>query len=154
MSPRIEELKAQNLPPYGETYYYFIVDLSKSDEFDPNLFDEQARQVNFRSPEYQMVGFPQRYDNSRLKYIVRGDKMVIFRAGLQHSNADRLLPRRGRGRLQSAGDMLIIFQEESPRRLIQGYSETLEGRLPREKSEEYKFGIIKSELGSFFEIRG
>lgn len=140
MSPRveglrpIEQLKGTN---------YFTVDLLSGDgEFNATLFDDQLKQISGSS-----VG-------SVVKFIVVGDKLLVFPEFQQHSMIYAFTEPFFQGQLQCAGAIKFNFsgnEFHGPRRKIYGYSSSLR-ELPREDSDRYKQTVLRETLGEYFVI--
>lgn len=135
MAPEVERLKEEDSPQR-----YFCVNLASQEEFDADLFDEQAKVL--------VGGFA---DFADLKFIVIEDKMLIFPEHLRHQDFYNNIRSELPGILQCAGLITIDFpQDSSPVRQIHGRSPSLDNQLPPEVSQWNKSRIIKPLLGKFF----
>lgn len=87
-------------------------------------------------------------DNVKLKYIVKGDRVFVFDAKINHK--DFLLISDIEGELQSAGFISFIFRQTGVVRHIYGDSSSLQDYLSTEESDEYKEEVMKPRLESHF----
>lgn len=151
--------------PDLKDYCYFFIDLSNEYQFNPELFDENAKAVNSTLPVPNPAN--SKFDPplvSHLKYIVYEGRMLIFTSWLQHARAfgifmsdenSRFIGGRfNRRKLLSAGHIDIDFYSDGIiQRVISGESETLSHLLAVKKSERYKHSTLRKKLGDFFEIK-
>lgn len=140
MSPRVEELRP--IEQLKETNCFTVDLLSGDGEFNATLFDEQLITVSGFS-----VG-------SVVKFIVVGDKLLVFPEFQQHSMIYAFTKPFFQGQLQCAGKIDFNFsgdESRGPRRKIYGYSSSLR-ELPREDSDRYKQTVLGEKLGEYFVI--
>ena len=139
--PIIEAL--QNIEQ-SKNIEYFIVDLTDEETpFDSELFDKQLREICVVS-------------SGIAKFILAGDRFLVFSGGLIHAEMNKHAPRIGlTGALQCAGTIYYDFSEQGrERRKISDFSNSLEeyGLLRRYDSDQYKRTVLKEKLGRFFTI--
>lgn len=141
MAPSIEMLK-ESVAPTNEGVLQIVLD--DSEPFNPELFYKLAQELN------RFFGTAIFW----LKYIVRGNRMILFKEILQHATVSSDLEKMGfDGDLNSAGEMEVRLQEGGIVGTISGYSRSLESILPSNKSYEYREKIIKPALGRHFNFR-
>lgn len=140
MSPRVEGLRP--IEQLKKTNYFTVDLLSGDGEFDATLFDNQLMMVSGYT-----VG-------SAVKFIVVGDKLLVFPHFQIHSTIYTFTEPFFHGQLQCAGEIEFNFsgdESRGPRRKIYGYSSSLR-ELPREDSDRYKQTVLRKTLGEYFVI--
>lgn len=136
MAPRVETPELQN-----GSITRFSVDLNSPDEFNTELFDRLAKEVNCT------------VSVSILKYIVIEGRMWVFSNNESHYGLWTDLKNKGEvGRLQSAGCIEVRHYEILPRRILDDWSSSLDPDLLKSDSNRYKLGPLKEKLGNFFMI--
>lgn len=143
MAPRVEAPEVNN----GKVNC-FSVDINDPSSFDPQLFDQLAKQV----------GYTDGIDTSMLKFVVIGGRMWIFPFEQSHFDFYSRLKVEKVGKLQSAGMVRVKYfipdryDETLVRRNIDDSSDSLESDLLKPDSERYKLGVMKEKLGKFFRV--
>lgn len=144
MSPRAERIETE--VPTEEQRGFFIR-LDTPEDFDPLKFDQLVQELLGYRPEV----FPE-----NLKYIVRGERMLVFPVFLRHSDADKRFRRIGFDEeLRSAGFIEVNPLDESTvRRCIYGDSSSLSlnGQLPIRESNKYKLSVLREKLSLHFDV--
>lgn len=140
MSPRAERIETER--PASERGGFFIR-LDTPEEFDPLAFDELVKElITSNSP------FPK-----DLRYIVRGEEMVVFTTDVSYAKADRAFKNLGLGgELRSAGQIRVKFGSEGVTRRLYGVSFSLLSQLPVPKSVSYQQSVLREKLGRHFNI--
>jgi len=137
MAPSLEMLEGR---PVAEAKSFAII-LNTPERLDLNTFDTWAQNIGEKEGRV-----------TYLKWLVRGDKMIVFSKNYQHKDLNDALNRGGNtDPLHAAGDLNLLSLGETSRELS-GWSISLIGELSKSKSDSFTRDVLLGKLGEGFEI--